>query len=98
MAKYLSLWEIDQTKIPIDPKQKGAGWGMLMAMVRKDFEKGVITSWGTFVGEINGYCILEGTELEVHTCAVQYVPFVTFKIHPIVTESHVNEMIKTLIG
>ena len=61
MGKYLGYWEVDQTKIPIDPKEKGAGWGMLMAMVRKDLEKGVMTSWGAFVGETNGYCLFEGT-------------------------------------
>ena len=28
----------------------------------------------------------------------QYVPFCTFKVFPIATESHVNEMIKGLTG
>ena len=36
MGKYLVLWEVDQTKIPIDPKERGAGWSFLMAMVRQD--------------------------------------------------------------
>lgn len=26
MARYLLLWEIDQTKIPINPKERGTGW------------------------------------------------------------------------
>ena len=98
MGKYLSLWEVDQTKIPVDPKQKGAGWGMLMAMVRKDFEKGVLKSWGGFIGETTGYAIWEGKDLEVMNAVTQYVPFVIFKLHPVATEDQVNEMIKTLIG
>ena len=40
MGKYLLLWEVDRARIPIDPKERGAGWGMLMAMVRQDKEKG----------------------------------------------------------
>ena len=40
MGKYLVLWEVDQAGIPIDPKERGEGWGLLMAMIRQDFEKG----------------------------------------------------------
>jgi hypothetical protein len=98
MGKYLILWEVDQTKIPIDPKERGIGWGMLMAMIRKDFEKGVTKDWGTFVGESHGYAVNEGTELEVMKALQQYVPFCIFKVHPIATESQVNEMIKALTG
>ena len=46
MGKYLVLWEVDQTKIPIDPKERGAGWSFLMAMIRQDIEKGITKDWG----------------------------------------------------
>ena len=98
MGKYLLLWEVDRTRIPIDPKERGAGWGLLMAMVRQDIEKGLATSWGAFVGENNGYAIMEGTELEVMNTIAQYVPYCIFKVHPVASESQVNEMIKALSG
>jgi hypothetical protein len=98
MGKYLVLWEVDQTKIPIDPKERGEGWSLLMAMIRQDIEKGLTKEWGAFVGETNGFAVNEGTELEVMNALAQYVPFCTFKVHPIATESQVNEMIKALIG
>jgi len=98
MGKYLVLWEVVQTQIPIDPKERGEGWGILMAMVRKDIEKGIIKDWGAFVGEKGGYHVAEGTELEVMNQLQQYVPFCTFKVHPIATESLVNDMIKALQG
>jgi hypothetical protein len=69
-----------------------------MAMVRQDHEKGTTKDWGAFVGESNGYSIAEGTELEVMQELQQYVPFCTFKVYPIATESMVNEMIKGLTG
>jgi len=34
MGKYLLLWEMDQTRIPIDPKERGTGWKALMDMVK----------------------------------------------------------------
>ena len=98
MGKYLVLWEVDQTKIPVDPKERGAGWGLLMAMVRQDIEKGLVKSWGAFVGETNGYAVYEGSEVEVMNAFQQYVPFCIFKVHPVATESQVNEMIKALSG
>ena len=95
---YLIIWELDQTKISIDPKERAAGYGALMAMVRKDHERGITTSWGAFPGEGRGYTLMEGTVLEVMIALEQYAPFVTFKVHPIASESQVNEMIKTLSG
>ena len=98
MGKYLLLWEVDRARIPTDPKERGAGWGLLMAMVRQDIEKGVSKDWGAFVGETNGYAIAEGTEIEILNMTAQYGPYVSFKVHPIASESQVNDMIKGLSG
>ncbi len=98
MAKYLILWEIDHTKIPVDPKERGAGWAALMKMIKKDRKKGLTKDWGVFVGETNGYSVFQGSELEVMNTLHQYVPFVKFKVHPVATESQVNRMIKALTG
>jgi hypothetical protein len=98
MGKYLVLWEVDRTKIPIDPKERAQGWSLLMAMVRQDFEKGITKDWGAFVGEENGYAVNEGSEVDVMKSLQQYVPFCLFKVYPIASESHVNEMISALKG
>jgi len=98
MGKYLVLWELDQTKIPIDPKERGEGWGLLMAMVRQDIEKGITKDWGAFVSEGRGYVIVEGSELEVMKALEQYVPYCTYNVHPIATENQVNDLIKALSG
>ena len=47
MGKYLVLWEIDQTKIPVDPKERKEGWSLLMAVVRQDIEKGISKRLGS---------------------------------------------------
>ena len=96
MGKYLILWEVDRTKIPIDPKERAAGWSLLMAMVKQDKAKGITKDWGAFVGETNGYSVFEGSEVDVMKALQQYVPFCFFKVHPIATDSQVNEMIAAL--
>ena len=97
MGKYLVLWEIDTTKIPVSPKERGAGWSILMEMVKQDMKKGLTKDWGAFVGELRGYAINEGSELEIMNALQQYSPFVHFKVHPIASVSQVEEMIKALI-
>ena len=98
MGTYLSLWEVDHSTIPVDPKERGEGWSMLMAMVQQDFEKGVLKSWGAFLAESNGYAVYEGSELEVMKAIQQYVPFCIFKVHPIATADRVNEMLSSMTG
>ena len=96
MGKYLVLWEVERTKIPIDRKERGTGWTALMSMVRQDIEKGITKDWGAFLGESNGYAVFEGPEVTVMNALQRYVPFVIFKTHPIASENQVNEIIKAL--
>ena len=96
MAKYLMLWELDKSKIPADMKERGGGFDLLMAMVKQDQERGFTKDWGTFVGEMNGYCVVEGTEVEVGIMINQYAPYVYFKTYPIADFGQVAEIVKSL--
>jgi len=98
MGKYLVLWEVDKSRLPISPKERGAGWGVLMKAVGESLKEGGITeSWGAFVGELRGYAVWDASELEILIEAQKYVPWVTFETHPIATIEQVNEMIKAII-
>ena len=35
MGRYLLLWEVDKTRTPIDPKERGTGFSLLTEMVKK---------------------------------------------------------------
>jgi len=67
MGKYLMIWELNLAHTPTDPKERGAGYEMLMAMVKQDLAKGLTKDWGNFVGEGSGYCLVEGSEIEIAT-------------------------------
>ena len=73
-------------------------WGAMQDMVRQDMEKGLMTDWGIFVGELSGYSVMEGTELEVGITLQQYVPFVTFEVHQISSLDQAAEIVKALTG
>jgi hypothetical protein len=96
MGKYLLLWEIDRTRLPVSPEERGVGWNILLEMVKQDIKKGITKDWGAFVGELYGYAVLEGTEVEVMNMVQQYSPFVHFKVHPIASVSQAEEMIKAM--
>jgi len=96
MGKYLLLWELDRTKIPISPQERGAGFGALMNGVKEDIQKGLMKDWGAFVGELNGYAVAEGTEVEIGNLIQRYVPFVFFRTYAIASVSQVDEIVKAL--
>jgi len=96
MGKYLVLWEVDQTKVPISPQERGTGWGALTDMVKEDLKKGLSKDWGAFVGEINGYAVMDGTEVEIGNALQRYVPWVIFKVKQIASVKQVDEIIKAL--
>jgi hypothetical protein len=96
MGKYLLLWEVDQARAPISPQERGAGWGALIDMVKEDLRKGVLKDWGTFVGEINGYSVAEGTEVEIGNMIQRYVPWVIFKTRAVASVNQVDEIVKAL--
>jgi len=98
MAKYLILWDLNPALVPTDPKERSAGWGMLMQMVRRDMQDGVLKDWGSFLAEGSGYCVMEGTEVEILKRCQQYTPFVAFETHPVASVSQVEEMLASLSG
>lgn len=96
MSRYLSLWEVDPSRVPVDPQERAAGWSLLTNMVKEDMKKGIIKDWGNFVGELNGYSIAEGTELEIGKLNAKYAPFVRFKVYAISALREVEQVIKSL--
>jgi hypothetical protein len=98
MGKYLVLWEIDQSRVPVDAKERGAAWSLLLEIVKQDLKSGTAKDWGAFVGEINGYAIHEGTEVAVGNELARFAPYVSFKVHPVSSVSQIGEVIKTMSG
>jgi len=96
MPKYLLLWEADPSKLPIDPKERGAALSALLDMVKQGIKEGTTIDWGSFLGEGRGYSIHEGSEMELEKKLQRYVPFVTFKVYRVMSVEQVAEMAKSL--
>lgn len=96
MAKFHMFWKLAETKIPLDVKERAGGWGLLMNMVKQEMEKGVLTQWGAFTSEGRGYCVAEGTNVEVAMMTERFVPYVQFETKPVSSAEEIIDLIEHL--
>ena len=94
MGRYLILWEVDSTRVPVDAKERGTAWLAMVEMVKADMKKGLSKDWGAFAGELHGYGVYEGTEVAIMTELMKYAPYVKFEVHAVGTMAQVEEAIK----
>ena len=93
------LWrKLDEARVPVDANERGGAWGLMMALMKQDMENGVVKDWGAFTSEGQGYCIVEGTNVEIMKMTEQYVPYLLFEVKPVSTTGEVNELIQHLSG
>ena len=58
----------------------------------------MIKDWGAFTSEGQGYCVVEGSNVEIMKMTEQYVPYIQFEIKPASTVEEVDELLKHLSG
>ena len=95
MGKFLVLWEVDTTRIPANPEELYENWTVMLNLVKKDMESG-LKDWGMFAGRLSGYSINEGSEQEIALRVTKYVPYIKFKVYPVISVDQVLENITTL--
>ena len=98
MPKYFMTWEVDPTRVPIDPKERGALWSGMMEMVKQQIKDGTTTDWGAFTGEARGYSVAERSQIDLAKTLQQFYPFVTFQVHQVMTIDEMAEVAKSLMG
>ena len=64
MGRYLVLWEADESKIPVDPKERQDSWLLAIEATKQDIREGLMKDWAAFAVQPNGFFIAEGTEEE----------------------------------
>lgn len=94
MGKYLTLWELDLSRVPEDPKEQLELFTKLQDLTKEDKENGPIKDFGMFLGGDSGYTIEEGTEEEVAMCAMRYCPFVKCNVQPVISTEQIDKIMK----
>jgi hypothetical protein len=96
MARFLTLWEMDMSRVPENPEDQMSFFTKLMNMVKEDMESGTTRDFGEFINGFEGYSIEEGTEEEVALTAMKYSPYCKFKVYPILSANQIEKIMKTI--
>jgi len=94
MGKYLTLWEMDMSRVPEDPEDQLEFFGKIQNMVKEDLKNGSTKDFGMFLGGDKGYAIDEGTEEEVAMNNMKYCPFVKCTVHQVISTDQIDEIMK----
>jgi hypothetical protein len=90
------LWELDESKIPDDPKEKKAMWVAAMDEIRKTLKNGINKDWGVFLDVSRGFNIVEGEPEEVYALEAAFVPLARMEIHPFISLDQAQKAIKKM--
>jgi len=94
VTKFITLWEIDRSKIPDGPEEQMQYWTMLLNMIKEDMKNGKTTGFGEFAGGFKGFVIREGTEQDIHMEISKYAKFTNHKTFAFLEVSDLEEMLK----
>jgi len=83
MARYLAIWEADDSTMAADTPQRASRWGSLMDSVEQDMKQGAVKDFKLFAGAPNGFAIFEGTEAEVEQVIQHYGPLLSCTVYPL---------------
>lgn len=94
MGKYLTLWEVDMSRVPEDPKEQLEFFEKIHSMVEEDLKNGSTKDFGMFLGGDKGYAIDEGTEEEVAMSNMKYCPSIKCTVHQVISADQIKEIMK----
>ncbi len=96
MPKYLITWEVDRSKAPIDPKERGALWSGMVEIIKQQMKDGITLDWGCFVGETKGYSIGNQSAVDLAKTLQQFYPLIDFQVQQVMSVDEIGEVAKSL--
>ena len=97
MTKYFMTWEVDPSKAPLDPKERGALWSGMVEVVKQQIADGITSDWGCFVGETRGYSVGgDQSAVDLAKTLQQFYPLITFDVHEVLSIDEIGEVAKSL--
>ncbi len=97
MSKYVTLWEMDMSKIPTDPKESSAVMTKMIEMTKQWLKDNPGTEWGTFIGENKGYVLGGKSPQDVMKTTLMFSPYVQFKVYQAASINEVEEVYKSMM-
>ena len=98
MPKYLSLWEMDDSKMPTAPDERAAVMTKMIALTKQYLKDNPGGEWGAFIGENKGYGIGGKTPQDIIKLTFMFAPYVKFKTYQTVSIDEVEEVFKAMMA
>jgi len=98
VPKFYMRWQLDPTKIPVNPEERTKLWLSMLEMVKADLNAGVLKDWGICSDASCGYGFSELSEVDLYTALLKWMPYVSFDIKPVLTVNQAIESIKKAVA
>jgi hypothetical protein len=95
--KYLTLWEMDMSRIPTDPQQSGAVMMKMIEMTKQWLKDNPGAEWGSFIGEHKGFVLGGRTPQDIMKTTMMFSPYIKFKVYQAASADEVEENIKSMM-
>ena len=97
MAKYLILWEMDNSKWPADPEEQKSLIMKQIEMTKQGLVHSQLTDWGIFPGSNGGFAISEGDAATVMLGCQQFAPYCIFDVQTVLSIDEVEQAVKAMM-
>jgi len=99
MPRYISLWEMDTSRMPSDPKERLALLQKMIDMTKQSLKENPGSQWGTFVGENKGFSLSSegGTWQGMMKIQQMFAPYVHSKVYQAASIEEAEEVLKSMM-
>jgi hypothetical protein len=94
MAKFLILWHLNPTAVPLDPAEHAKLNEMLYARIDNMLKKGEIMEFGFFLEGSSGYAISEGESADTFNLLTGFFPIIRFEPREIIPYKTGKEILR----
>jgi len=94
LAKYLTLWHLNPTAVPLDPAEHVKLNEMLYARIDNMLKKGEIMEFGFFLEGSSGYAISEGESADTFDLLTGFFPVIRFEPREIIPYKMGKEILR----
>jgi hypothetical protein len=98
MTKFYIRWQMDTTKIPVNPEERVKLWLSMLEMVKTDLNAGLFKDWGICSDASCGYCFSELSEVDLYTALLKWMPNIQFDVKPVLNVDQTIASIKKAVA
>ena len=98
IPKFFIRWHVDNSKMPATPEETGKLFISMLETVEAGLHTGKLKDWGQLGNGQDGYAITELSEEALFVCMVQWMPFITFEVFPVVSADQSMEALDKAVA